>query len=186
LQIIEVVVVNTGIEESPIWGASRSLKKICDDNDDLVGLIAYGLYKQEMSQWADEAKPTRDEVDKQHLTLQNKRVEGLRSQAKEILYAWIEGKEDEWRNDLFNEIKNNVAKSVGDEVEKAVTNRLATDISEIRKSTNLSSAIKANLIAWLITLAISATLVIGLFNSSIIDSVASFVKPKPISTEIKP
>jgi len=152
----------------PVWGASRSLAKLCIDKDDIVGLIAYGLFKQEQTEWATANRPSREDVDKHFNTLQNSRVEILRGSAELKLLSWVESLREQWENENFNAIRTNVADQISTEIERKISEKLTQELSQIRSATSFKSAITANIAGWLISLGI--TLLVALtFSKGIVD-----------------
>jgi hypothetical protein len=168
-----VTIENAGKPDNePVYGASRSLAKLCSDPNDIVGLIAYGLFKQEQSEWAHSRRPSQAQVREHFDTLQSSRVSILRGSAERRLLEWVETLREDWHEESFAEIRDSVALSVADNVEKSISQRLSTDLVEIRNATSFKSALVANIAGWLVSLTITALAAIGAYSSGILSNVS--------------
>ncbi|MEJ1161377.1 hypothetical protein [Prosthecomicrobium sp. N25] len=157
--------VETG--EVRIVGASRSLRRLAEDRNDLVGMIAYSLFKFEQSEWAESAKPKRDEVDRHHVTLQEARIESLRSNAALKLSEWVEDLEAAWRADMYDQIRAEVIAEIVKEINLGVRREieplgaridaLGLDVS---RSNDFWRAVWTNMVAWLLSLMVSALIIV--------------------------
>ncbi|MDH0614362.1 MULTISPECIES: hypothetical protein [unclassified Agrobacterium] len=171
---------NSTTQPERIWGASKGLEIISDDKsddkDELVNLIAYSLFKLEQSEWAKETKPTREEVDKHHQTLQTSRVKSLRDNAKSRLNERITATQKEWRKALFDEIRKEVADTVAAEIEERVTDRLSQDLKHIKNSTSFKSALMANVAGWLVSIGLTAIVILGTFLLTPVEVITKIVE----------
>jgi hypothetical protein len=152
--------------EERILGASRSLRRLATDSNDLVGMIAYSLFKFEQSEWAQSAKPKRDEVDRHHVTLQEARIESLRSNAALKLSEWVEDLEAEWRADMYDQIRAEVVAELVNEIGRGVRREiepLGSGIdalgSAVTQSSDFWRAVWTNMVAWLLSLMVSALVI---------------------------
>jgi hypothetical protein len=148
-------------------GESRSLAKLASGKDDLVGLIAYGIYKFEQSEWARSCKPTSDEVSKHSATLQETRIQSLRSNAEVRLSEYIQTMELQWRQELYAEIKSEVLDHVANEFENRIASRFVDLSDSLRHATGFWRSIGTNVVAWVITLFITFLVLATYFSPAV-------------------
>jgi len=157
-------------------GKSRSLVKICNGPEDVIGLIAYSLFKFEQSEWAEARQPEDQEVDSHHQTLQLTRVESLRSNAEQRLGEWIESLEEEWYRENYEAIKSDVAEAVAQEVRNEVVSEFRPLLNDIKQQGGIREAIVANLIAWIITIAATTLIALYLLAPAFLELLKEFGK----------
>lgn len=150
-----------------VVGASRSLRKLSRDKDDLVGLIAYGLFKYEQSEWAEHTRPSREDVEKHPETLQDTRIESLRSNAAEKLSNFVSSLEEQWREELYNDIKRDVVGELSAQFESKIKEQLSSVLAQLKVSSSLGRAILANLLAWILSLALTIIVIAAFFAPSV-------------------
>lgn len=147
-----------GMDAEHVVGASRSLKRLSSGKDDLVGLIAYGLFKYEQSEWAVKTRPTRDDVERHHEQLQETRIESLRSNAEYRLTDWASELEKQWREDQYRDLANQV-----------VADHSANVIREVRKASGFWKSVGAGVVSWGLTAVITVVVVLYWFAPSFVD-----------------
>lgn len=70
--------------------------RVVEDDDDLVGLVAYGLYQQRKRQWMDDLRkehdrlPTDDELQAHAYGYRGRALRSLRNDAEGILFRFTE------------------------------------------------------------------------------------------------
>ena len=139
-----------------IVGVSRSLKKLSSDRDDIVGLIAYGLFKYEQSEWADKTRPARDAVDRHHEQLQSTRIESLRSNAELRLTKWANSLEEQWREQQYQLLARNVFEEASDDI-----------IRTVEKSSSFWKSVGASVVAWFASIVLTLVVVLIWFAPSL-------------------
>ena len=165
-----------------IVGMSRSLKKLAADQSDIVGLIAYGLYKTEQSEWANTARPSAPEVNRHHLTLQTTKIGSLRASAESRLTEWFadvnESVQQQFKSDVRAELEAEFDKEMVEQISRKVESGVRSELERIRRSTLLRDLTVA-VVAWLISLAITALVVFVSYGPSITDVLRKMISIQP-------
>jgi hypothetical protein len=118
-------------QKERLIGASRSLERLCNDKNDIVGLLAYGLFKQEQSEWAKSERPSQEDVDKHASTLQESRIGILRGSSERMLLEWVETLREEWYERAHQNIVSHVASEIGEATREKVSSQVSNDLNEI-------------------------------------------------------
>ena len=134
---------------------STIFRRLVKSSDDLVGLIAYGIYKQSKRDWIIQYKekhkrrPNSDAMNDYHDHFTDTDLDRFRNEAEGMMVAFSDVIVADKRPYIEKEIR---------ELEFSALKR---DIQvEIKNSTKLSTAILASVIAWFISLAIIALVVV--------------------------
>lgn len=99
------------------------------DEDLLIGVIAYGIYKEGKREWALELweregrKPNHQELEAYIRTWTNSRLDGVREQAAQTLASYA--------NDVINGVKPAIRES-------AIAGKISADLAEFKASTGLT------------------------------------------------
>ena len=157
--------VDTGVNES-VAGASRSLKRLAKDSNDLTGLIAYGLFKIQQSEWANSATPDPQEIDRYHLTLQQTQILSLRANANEKLTDWVESLKSEWQTEVRAEVEEEFDTEMVENIVKKLEDKVREELARIRRNSLLRD-LMVGVGAWAITLAITALIVFVAYGPTI-------------------
>lgn len=161
------------VENDPpetIAGVSRSLKKLAEDHDDIVGLIAYGLFKSQQSEWADAVRPSHEEAARYHLTLQKTQIASLRANAEGKLSDLLHQLKSQFQDEIREEIQS----EVDIKVVEGITKKIAEAVKREFAIAHRHSIMRDLLVAvggWFVTLLITVLIVIVAYGPSIIDVV---------------
>jgi hypothetical protein len=129
---------------------SRAFETFVDDDpEDLVGLLAYGLYKQNLREAAMRGSPVPPSVHRHPTTTE---LNAYRGDAERRLQRFADAA-------IAQATPEIVQDGVGNAVEHAVIE--LTDV--INTKTSLKAAIFANVIAWVITLAVTIIIVTAFY-----------------------
>ncbi len=157
-----------------VIGASRSLNRLCSGPSDLQGLIAYGLFKIEQTEWAEKHTPTKDAVNNYHTTLGESRVTILRDSAQSKLIAWGQDLKEGFRAEIVDDIE----KQVDQGAVTSIAERLSFSVRNEIKSSNknwLVQAVLGGVVAWLVTLFLTALVAFTIYGPSIFDMGRKFL-----------
>lgn len=137
-------------------GVSRSLKKLSKNKDDIVGLIAYGLFKYEQSEWAENTHPEPATVDRHHEQLQSTRIESLRSNAELRLTDWANSLEEQWREEQYSLL----AKAVVEDSKLEI-------LYSIERASSFWKSVGASVFAWFVSIVLTLAVVLIWFAPSV-------------------
>lgn len=124
---------------------SRAFETFVQDSDDLVGHLAYALYKQAVRERAATGLPVLPSAERRPI---DSEIRAYRGDAGRRLQAFADTAIEEARPDILHE-----------GVSAAMVRAEAAIRDEIVRRTSLRAAIAANVIAWLITLAATVLIV---------------------------
>jgi hypothetical protein len=136
----------------PAQPYSRAFENMVEDPDDLIGLLAYALYKQHVREEARQGAPTNGEMRNPSPIS----VGMFRGSAEQLLNAFAANAIDEAKPDILNSA---VVAAVGEAAQS-----LSRHIDE---RTGVGTAILTNLVAWFATVVITIIVVVGLSISHV-------------------
>ena len=116
-----------------IAGSSRSLKKLAEDHTDVIGLVAYGLFKSQQSEWAEAAHPTQEEVTRYHLILQPTQISSLRASAEDKLTDWMQNLMAEYRAEIRTEVEAEIDRHIVDTITKKISDGVRRELALARR-----------------------------------------------------
>jgi len=152
------------LDDRWINGTSRSFAKLVKNKDDFTGLVAYSLYRMQKEEWAREKDRTDEEVARYPDYLTPSVVEHLRESADQNIGENLA---------YLIEIETpSIEESARSEHIEEVAARIKSHIDE---KTNLKHTIAANVIAWLVTIGITAIALIGLVIPNLAEIIANEV-----------
>lgn len=147
---------------------NRGFSKLVNPGDsvDLEGLVAYGLYKQEKLEFIDAGDHPDEEIDRYYERLTDSTVKRLRSAAKQHLVDFANETVDEQTptilaehgDDRFDMVLSCIVEEVIPQMKKHITDR-----------TRPLGMIFTNLVAWAITVIITAALTTVLLYNEVKD-----------------
>lgn len=137
---------------SPPPDYSRAFETLVEDPNDLVGLLAYALYKQTVREAVSVGRPI---LPPSHRFPAATERAAYRGDAERRLQSFAAAATDEATPDI-------IARGVGVAVEAAKIELMQT----IHRRTHFLSAIGVNLAAWVITLAITVLLLVTVYLPS--------------------
>jgi len=137
-------------------------QRLTVEPDDLVGLIAYGLYKQAKRDWVLRYKnkhrsyPEQSDMQAYHDHFSDDDLLRFRSQAESMMLDFAEVIVEDRRLMIEDNARNGELKDIKTAI-----------ISKIADSTKFWDQVKASVIAWVISLALTV-LIITVFNFTLI------------------
>jgi hypothetical protein len=148
-------------DDEPPLGASRSFRKLVHGDDDLVGLVAYALYRIQKDEWARAATRTRDEVDRYADVLTPSQIANIRMSAESRLdhfaYAAIAA----------------ATPRIGDRVRSEGFDALERGLKHhVDQRTGWRHSLAANLAAWAITIGLTAVALVAVLLPSLAEIMA--------------
>jgi hypothetical protein len=133
----------TGIAENARY--SQAFERLVQGDDDLTGLLAYALYKKAIREAAEQGRPV---YRSEHRSPVGTEVAAYRNAADNKLTVFASSILEQSRADIVNTaIRSDIAEVAG---------RLQT---EIRQAASWRSAILTNLVAWLLSIAVTFLIV---------------------------
>ncbi len=132
-------------ERSEVY--SRAFELLVQDDDDLTGLLAYALYKQSIREASAQGKAVHPSRDR---SLTSTEVRAWREVADGMLSAFASSIIDQSRSGI-------VETAVRDDIRN-----LKSSLSlELQRSTSWKTAVVVNLVAWLLSIAITILVVMA-------------------------
>jgi uncharacterized membrane protein len=148
---------------------SRAFETLVEDPNDLVGLLAYALYKQTIREAVCVGRPV---LPPSHRFPATTERAAYRGDAERRLQSFAAAATDEATPDI-------IARGVGLAVEAAKIELIQT----VYRRTHFLSAIGVNLAAWVITLAITVLLLVTVYlpswQSNLVDRIKAAQAPPP-------
>lgn len=128
-------------------GASRTFEKLVAGEDDLVGLIAYSLYKRAKQEWSVDSR-SQEEADKYCEIATGAHVANLRTSAETKLNDFAQGIYDQYESELRQELTREISSGLKQEL-------LAELRGHITDRTRFLSSVAAGVVAWIVSLLIT-------------------------------
>lgn len=128
-------------------GHSRAFENLVSGPDDIIGLLAYALYKQHVREEAIGGAPTNGALRNPSAIS----VGMFRGSAEQLLNSFASNAIDEAKPDILNSAVMGAVAEVGNGLER-----------HIDKRTGFWTAVVTNLLAWVLTVSITVVLLVGL------------------------
>lgn len=152
---------------TPPNGSSRSFRKLVESDDDLAGLIAFGLYRIQKEEWADDKPRSDDEVLRYSEVLTKSQVNTLRASAEQMLERFADSIIAEFRPQIEEEVRAAGFTEVVTQVQAHVDRR-----------THWKQAVWTNLLAWVITVGLTAAALVLLILPELAEQIAGALRPE--------
>lgn len=148
---------------TPSGNYSRIFERLVRDADDLVGLVAYGLYKQSKRDWIirfyeeNGSRPGQADLENHYKYFSAPAdLERFRSEAEKMMLSFAEVIVDDRQPEIEDAVRNREFLTTKNEI-----------IQEIRERTSFWGSVTANMVAWGLSLAVTIA-IITIFNWTLI------------------
>tara|TARA_B100000965_G_scaffold403157_1_gene430649 strand:+ start:4352 stop:4885 length:534 start_codon:yes stop_codon:yes gene_type:complete len=138
---------------------SRTFERLVESSDDLVGLIAYAIYKQALREAAQRGDSVRPKIDRNPTDTERT---AYRDAAQKMLERFGTSVINEAREDFMADSLAAIDQRVSDiasYVKAAASENEAKVVATVRHRTSFGMAIMVNIAGWFATLAITALIV---------------------------
>lgn len=167
---------------------STLFQRLVTGSDDLVGMVAYGIYKQEKRDWIirfrqqHQKRPTDSEVEAFNDHYSDAALQRFRSEAESMMLDFAEVIVDS----RAPEIKKRARVEGFEKVETAITAAAADVKQHVDKQTNPAWSVFWNVVAWVFTLAITIAAAGALLLPNIVDRLAERLVTKEVPAATQP